>query len=118
MVDCCAVLGVLIVVMLQQVAKMTWLLFSASIEVLSLLLVKDTVRGFRKLLLILRKLKFTHFGIEFMYFRVDPMPDSPLGASTPHQSLIYRVGSVAQDTQVALWDIEVDLSPAGSQTPK
>lgn len=56
-VDCCAVLGVLIVAMLQQEAKMTWLLFSALIEVLSLLSEKDTVLGFHKLLLILRKLQ-------------------------------------------------------------
>jgi len=36
---------------------MTWLLFSALIEVLSLLSEKDTVLGFHKLLLILRKLQ-------------------------------------------------------------
>lgn len=43
-------------------------------------------------------------------FRVEGIHNSALGSSMEPQSFIYRVGSVSQDTQVALWDFEVDLT--------
>jgi len=43
-------------------------------------------------------------------FKVEGIRSSSLGSSVEPHAFIYRVGSVSQDTQVALWDFEVDLT--------